>query len=74
MAGVARPTSEGALMVLLALVVLLVLSLSHWLLEPLLRGLTPALSSAWLGWLGLAVALWLLAGSRSDDPPANPRP
>lgn len=59
-------------MVLLALLVLLVLSLSHWLFEPLLRGLTPALSSTGLGWVALAVALWLLAGAASDEPPANP--
>lgn len=59
-------------MVLLALLVLLVLSLSHWLFEPLLRGLTPALSSAGLGWVVLVAGLWLLAGVSSDEPPANP--
>lgn len=55
-------------MVFLALFSLLVLSLSHWLLEPLVRGLTPLLSAAGMGWLAAAVALWLLAGASADHP------
>jgi len=52
---------------------LVVLSLSHWLFEPLLRGLTPSLSSVGLGWVALALVLWLLAGASSDEPPDNPK-
>lgn len=59
---------------LLILLVLLVLSLSHWLLEPLLRALTPALSAAWLAWAGLPLALWLLAGAASDQHPVKRKP
>jgi hypothetical protein len=58
-------------MVLLVLFVLLVLSLSHWLFEPLVRGLTPLLSAAGLGWLALAGVLWLLAGASGDHPSAS---
>jgi hypothetical protein len=68
MAGAAIPAIERGLMLLLVLVVLLVLSVSHWLLEPLVRGLTPVLSVAGLGWLALASALWLLAGATGDPP------
>jgi hypothetical protein len=58
-------------MVLLVLCTLLVLSLSHWLLEPLVRGLTPLLSAAWFGWLALVGVLWLLAGASGDQPSAS---
>jgi hypothetical protein len=58
-------------MVLLVLFVLLVLSLSHWLLEPLVRGLTPLLSVAGLGWFALAGGLWLLAGASGARPSAS---
>ncbi|MFN9547781.1 MAG: hypothetical protein ACK6AD_12055 [Cyanobacteriota bacterium] len=61
-------------MMLLTMLLLLVLSLSHWLLEPLVRGLTPVLSSAGLAWVGLALALWLLSGTASDEPPTKPKP
>lgn len=60
-------------MVLLAFLILLVLSLGNWLFTPLLRALTPLLSLTWLGWLALALALWLLAGSRGEEPPSNPK-
>jgi hypothetical protein len=55
-------------MVLLVLFTFLVLSLSHWLLEPLVRWLTPLLTAGGVGWLALAVVLWLLAGASADSP------
>jgi hypothetical protein len=60
-------------MLLLLLFTLLVLSLSHWLFVPLLRGLTPALSSVALGWVLLSLVVWLLAGASSDEPPRDPK-
>ncbi|MFN7678129.1 MAG: hypothetical protein ACK5QW_05965 [Cyanobacteriota bacterium] len=59
-------------MALLGMLILLVLTVSHWLFEPLLRVSVPLLSSLWLGWILLAGALWCLAGSSSDEPPAGP--
>jgi hypothetical protein len=50
-----------------ALVVLMILSLSHWGVEPLLVLLTPVLNLSWLGWAGLAILLWLFAGSPQDS-------
>jgi hypothetical protein len=40
----------------------------------LLRGLTPVLSFAGLGWVLLGLGLWLLAGASSDEPPRHPKP
>jgi hypothetical protein len=60
-------------MALLGVVILLVLTLSHWLFEPLLHASVPLLSASWLGWILLAGALWCLAGSSSDEPPPGPR-
>ncbi len=51
---------------------LVLLTLSHWLFEPLLRGISPALASTGLGWVALALALWLLAGASSGEPPHKP--
>ena len=50
-----------------ALVVLMILSLSHWGVEPLLALLTPVLNLSWLGWAGdpALVVCWLAAGFRS---------
>ncbi len=59
-------------MLLLLACALMVLSLSHWLFEPMLRGLIPALTSAGVGWLLLLLVVWLLAGASSDEPPSNP--
>jgi hypothetical protein len=61
-------------MVWLVLCVCLVLSLSHWLMEPLLHGLIAGLSLSWLGGLALVLALWLLAGTAAEDPPTRPKP
>jgi hypothetical protein len=51
-------------MIGLTLVLLGVLTLYHWLLEPFVRIVTPLLSLSWLGWGLLAMALWLFAGGR----------
>ncbi|MFN9631339.1 MAG: hypothetical protein ACK59A_14095 [Cyanobacteriota bacterium] len=59
-------------MVLLVLLTLVVVSISHWLFEPLLRLVTPLLFSVWLGWGGLALVLWMFAGVASEGPPSNP--
>lgn len=45
------------------LLVFLTLTVSHWLLEPLLRLLTPVLELAWMGWILLIASLWLFAGT-----------
>lgn len=47
----------------LILLVLLTLALSHWLLEPLVLGLTPILDLSWIGWGLLLAGLWLFAGN-----------
>jgi hypothetical protein len=44
------------------LVVLLAVGLGHWLLDPLLRLATPLFQLDWLGWVFLAVIVWLFAG------------
>ncbi|WP_216905012.1 hypothetical protein [Synechococcus sp. CCY 9618] len=44
------------------LVVLLSVAMSHWLVEPLLRLTTPLFELDWLGWIVLAVILWLFSG------------
>jgi len=47
----------------LLLVVLLEISLSHWVLAPLLHLATPLFQLGWLGWLVLAGIVWLFAGA-----------
>ncbi|MBD2548811.1 hypothetical protein H6G65_04310 [Microcystis elabens FACHB-917] len=47
----------------LLLVVLLGVSLSHWVLVPLVHLATPLFELGWLGWLLLALGLWLFAGA-----------
>jgi hypothetical protein len=44
------------------LLVLLSLTISHWLVEPLATLSTPLLTLSWLGWLLLGVLLWLVSG------------
>lgn len=56
-------------MLFLGFLLLLVLSLGHWLFTPLLGALTPLLSLAWLGWCALALLLWLFSGSAGEEPP-----
>jgi hypothetical protein len=48
----------------LALVLVALLSLSHWLMQPFYGFATSLLSLSWLGWALLAVLLWLFAGGR----------
>jgi hypothetical protein len=60
-------------MALLGGLLLLLLTLSHWLFEPLLAALLPLLSARWLGWIALALALWALAGASPDEPPSGPK-
>lgn len=60
-------------MLLLLVVTLAVLSLSHWFIEPLVRGFTPALSAVGLGWVLVFAVVWLLAGASQDEPPRNPK-
>lgn len=48
----------------LTLVLLAMLTLSHWLLQPFAIVVTPLLNLSWLGWALLAVVLWLFAGER----------
>jgi hypothetical protein len=50
-----------------ALVVLATLSISHWLLEPLVGLITPFFSLAWLGWAGLTLFLWAFAGAPGSN-------
>jgi hypothetical protein len=53
-------------MLILTLLVALLQSLSHWLLETLVEGLTPLLQlKGVLPWLALGLGAWFLAG-RSD--------
>lgn len=58
----------------LVLLVAVLLSLSHWLIEPLVRGLIPSLSSVGLPWLLLALGLWFLAGATASEPPSDRKP
>jgi hypothetical protein len=47
----------------LLLVVLLEVSLSNWVLAPLVHLATPLFQLGWLGWLVLAGIAWLFAGA-----------
>ena len=51
---------------LVALLVLITLAVSHWLVEPIVLLLQPFFVLSWLPWAFLGAGLWLLAG---DDPP-----
>jgi hypothetical protein len=53
-----------------ALLVLITLAVSHWLLEPMVLLSKPFFVLSWLPWVFLSVGLWLLAG---DDPPNSGR-
>ena len=53
-----------------ALLVLIALMFSHWLVEPMVLLLKPFFLLGWLPWAFLCGALWLLAG---DDPPHSDR-
>lgn len=70
----AFPWRPPELMLPLTFLMLLVLSLGHWLFTPLFHALTPLLSLAWLGWLLLVVLLWLFAGSPGTEPQSIKKP
>ena len=42
---------------------LLLMTFNHWLIEPVLRFTQGLLELHWLGWLLLALGLWLVAGA-----------
>lgn len=54
-------------MIGLILVILSVLTLHHWLLDPFVGLVTPLFNLSWLGWGLLVVLLWLFAGERSQS-------
>jgi len=61
--------SEGFVQ-LVALLVLVTLTVSHWLVEPLVQLFQPLFLLSWLPWAFLGAGLWLLAG---DNPPNSGR-
>jgi hypothetical protein len=48
-----------------ALLVLITLAFSHWVVEPIVLLIKPVFLLGWLPWLILGSGLWLLSG---DDP------
>lgn len=48
----------------LTLVLLAMLSLSYWVLQPFASLATSVLNLSWLGWALLVVGVWLFAGGR----------
>jgi hypothetical protein len=56
----------------LTLLLLMLVSLSHWLLEPCIRAATSVLEIAHVPWLLLGAGAWLIAGREQDG--ANPKP
>ena len=61
-------------MLLLCFLSVLMLSLGQWLLAPLLHAFMPLLTLNWLGWLVLALTLWLFSGSVFPGPPSGSKP
>ncbi len=51
-------------MLALSLLLVAILSLHQWLIEPFAQLFTPLLSLSWLGWVALGLGLWLFAGPR----------
>jgi hypothetical protein len=49
-------------MIWMSLLLLVLLSLHHWLMEPLLRAGTAVFELSWLPWLLLGPLTWVLAG------------
>ena len=54
-------------MAALIVVVVVALSVAHWLMSPLCAALTPLVQLQPLPWLGLGVMLWLLAAQRGPQ-------
>ncbi|MCP9830689.1 hypothetical protein KBY80_04705 [Synechococcus sp. JJ3a-Johnson] len=46
----------------MSLLLLVLLGLHHWLMEPLLRAATAVFELSWLPWLLLGLVAWVLAG------------
>ena len=49
-------------------IILLLMGLIHWLLEPLEAFLTAVLSLRWLGWVVLPTVLWVFSGRHWERP------
>jgi hypothetical protein len=49
-------------MVAAALVVMLTLALSRWLVEPVVALATPLFTLSWIGWALAVVLVWFFAG------------
>ena len=49
-------------------IILLLMGLIHWLLEPLEAVLTAVLSLRWLGWVVLPTVLWVFSGRHWERP------
>lgn len=49
-------------------IILLLMGLIHWLLEPLEAVLTTVLSLRWLGWVVLATVMWVFSGRQGERP------
>jgi hypothetical protein len=49
-------------MIWVSLLLLVLLGLHHWLMEPLLRAGTAVFELSWLPWLLLGLLAWVLAG------------
>lgn len=62
-----RPRSGASLVSALLAVLLLLLSLHHWLMEPLLAVGESVLELGVLPWLALATVSWILAGSSNAE-------
>ncbi len=39
----------------------------HWMLEPVIQGVTPLFELSFMPWVLAAVGLWLLSGGTSGD-------
>ncbi len=49
-------------------IIVLLMGLIHWLLEPLDAVLTAVLSLRWFGWVVLPIVLWVFSGRNGRDP------
>ena len=49
-------------------IILLLMGLIHWLLEPLEAVLTAVLSLRWLDWVVLPTVLWVFSGRHWEQP------
>ena len=56
----------------MAWLLLLLMGFNHWLLAPLLQFAQGLLELHWLGWLLLALGIWLFAGAAAPRLEAGP--